>query len=170
MTSELSQGYSEFRLSRYPSATPLINAYAQGTDPHDSLGPYWERPGRTILDNHFLAVPDPTNTHPGQFSAFERVFFTGAHYPELPGARPVILRKSVTWAELMGYFRTWSPLHTFHEKYPGDMERPEGDIATRFWRKLKEEVARVEGTEEVPRDEDVVDIEWPLALMLARKA
>ena len=70
----------------------------------------------------------------------------------------------------MGYFRTWSPLHTFHEKYPEDLGRPEGDIATRFWRRLKEEVARVEGREEAPRDEDVVDIEWPLALMLARKA
>ncbi|TFK93422.1 S-adenosyl-L-methionine-dependent methyltransferase [Polyporus arcularius HHB13444] len=163
-------GYSEFRLSRYPSATPLINAYAQGSDPKDSLGPYWERPGRTILDNHLLDVPDPTQALPGQFSSFERVFFTGAHYPALPNPRPVILRKSLTWAELMGYFRTWSPLHTYHEKYPEDLERPDGDIATRFWRTLKEEVARVEKKTEIPKDEDIVEIEWPLALILARKA
>ena len=45
------QGYSEFRLSRYPTATKLINQYMQGSDPKNSLGPYWERPGRTILDN-----------------------------------------------------------------------------------------------------------------------
>ncbi|KAI0746703.1 S-adenosyl-L-methionine-dependent methyltransferase [Daedaleopsis nitida] len=163
------QGYSEFRLSRYPSATRLINDYSQGTDPQNSLGTYWEQPGRGILDNHFLAVPDPTQAHPDAFSAFERVYFTGTHHPDLPGARPVILRKTMTWAELMGYFRTWSPLHTFHEKYPEDLKRADGDIATRFWGRLKEEVARVE-EKEVPKDEDPIDVEWPLALLLARKA
>ena len=163
------QGYSEFRLTRYPSATPLINAYAQGSDPERSLGPHWERPGRTILDNHLLAVPDPTSGLPGQFSAFERVFFTGDHHPSLPSPRPVILRKEMTWAELMGYFRTFSALHNFHEKYPGDLEREDGDIATRFWRRLKQEVASVDG-KDVPKDEDMITIEWPLALILARRA
>ncbi|OJT13461.1 hypothetical protein TRAPUB_9991 [Trametes pubescens] len=162
-------GYSEFRLSRYPSATPLINDYAQGSDPSDSLGTYWERPGRTILDEHLVAVPDPRSAVPGQFSEFERIYFTAPHYPALAGARPVILRKSLTWTELLGYFRTWSPLHTFHEKHPEDLERADGDIAVRFWRRLKEEVGRAEGGE-VPKDEDVVEIEWPMALLLARKA
>ncbi|KAJ2956659.1 hypothetical protein NUW54_g14651 [Trametes sanguinea] len=96
--------------------------------------------------------------------------YRGSHYPDLPNARPVILRKRLTWEELLGYFRTWSPLHTFHEKYPEDLQREDGDIAVRFWRKLKEEVARSEGKETVPNDEDTIDIEWPLALLLARKA
>ena len=73
----VSQGYSEFRLSRYPTATKLINQYMQGSDPKNSLGPYWERPGRTILDNHLLDVPPPDAAAPGKFSAFERVFFAG---------------------------------------------------------------------------------------------
>ena len=133
------------------------------------MGTYWERPGRTILDNHLVDVPDPTQVLPDAFRSFERVFFTGEHYPALPDPRPVILRKSMTWEELMCYFRTWSPLHTYHEKYPEDLERADGDIATRFWRKLKEEVARVEG-KEVPRDDETIDIEWPLALIFARKA
>ena len=75
----------------------------------------------------------------------------------------------MSWEELLGYFRTWSPLHTFHEKHPEDLKREDGDIAVRFWRKLKEEVARAEG-KEVPKDEDPIDIEWPLALILARRA
>ncbi|KAI0330664.1 S-adenosyl-L-methionine-dependent methyltransferase [Cubamyces sp. BRFM 1775] len=161
--------YSEFRLSRFPSATAIINDYAQGSDPANSLGTYWERPGRTILDEHLVAVPDPREVLPDKFSEFERVFFTGSHYPDLPNARPVILRKRMSWEELLGYFRTWSPLHTFHEKHPEDLQREDGDIAVRFWRKLKEEVARAEG-KEVPKDEDPVDIEWPLALILARRA
>ena len=75
----------------------------------------------------------------------------------------------MTWTELMGYFRTFSSLHTFHEQHPADLEREDGDIATRFWRRLKQEVASVEGTG-IPKDEDIITIEWPLALVLARKA
>ncbi|KAH9896778.1 S-adenosyl-L-methionine-dependent methyltransferase [Cubamyces lactineus] len=161
--------HSEFRLSRFPSATPIISDYAQGSDPANSLGAYWERPGRTILDEHLVAVPDPREVLPDKFSEFERVFFTGSHYPDLPNPRPVILRKRMSWEDLLGYFRTWSPLYTFHEKHPEDLKREDGDIAVRFLRKLKEEVARVEG-KEVPKDEDPIDIEWPLALILARRA
>ncbi|KAI0826705.1 S-adenosyl-L-methionine-dependent methyltransferase [Trametes gibbosa] len=162
-------GYSEFRLSRFPSATPIINNYAQGSDPANSLGTYWERPGRTILDGHLVAVPDPREVVPDTFSEFERVYFTAPHYPDLPNPRPVILRKRMTWEELLGYFRTWSPLHTFHEKFPEDLQRPDGDIAVRFWQDLKAEVARAEG-KEVPQDADPIDIEWPLAMILAKKA
>ncbi|EIW55807.1 S-adenosyl-L-methionine-dependent methyltransferase [Trametes versicolor FP-101664 SS1] len=163
-------GYSGFRLSGFPSATPLINDYRQGSDPVNSLGPYWERPGSTILDGHLVAVPDPREALPSQFnSEFERIYFTAPHYPDLAGARPVVLRKALTWTELLGFLRTWSPLHTFHEAHPADLERADGDIAVRFWRRLKEEVGRAEG-KEVPKDEDVVNIKWPMALLLARKA
>ena len=64
-------------MSKYPSATPLINAYAQGTDPANSLGPHWERPGRTIVDEHLVAVPDPETVIPGAFYDFTRLYYTG---------------------------------------------------------------------------------------------
>lgn len=79
----LGQGYSEFRLSRYPSAAPLINAYSQGADAENSLGPHWERPGRTILDEHLVAIPDPDAVVPGKFQDFERVYFTGESAPSM---------------------------------------------------------------------------------------
>ncbi|KIP09387.1 hypothetical protein PHLGIDRAFT_18663 [Phlebiopsis gigantea 11061_1 CR5-6] len=161
-------GYSEFRLSRYPSATPLINAYSQGTDPANSLGPHWERPGRTIVDEHLVAIPDPADVVPGKFQDFERVFFSGEHYPNLPSPRPVILRKKMTWDDLLAYFRTFSSLHTYHEKYPEDLKHPEGDIAVRFWNRLKAEVAENDNSD-IPKDTDEIDIEWPLALILARR-
>lgn len=75
------QGYSGFRLSRFPSATPLINDYRQGSDPAISLGTYWGRPGSTILDVHLVA---PCPAVPGHFSEFERIYFTGAY----PHPRP----------------------------------------------------------------------------------
>ncbi|KAG1885357.1 uncharacterized protein F5891DRAFT_1233496, partial [Suillus fuscotomentosus] len=71
-------GYSQLRLARYPSLTPRINAYVEGTDPLNSIGSYWEQPGHAILDNHLIEVPDANEVVPGAFSDFERVFTTDA--------------------------------------------------------------------------------------------
>ena len=74
----------------------------------------------------------------------------------------------MTWDDLLAYLRTFSSLHTFHEKYPDDLKAPEGDLAIRFVNRLKADVARNEQTEveNVPSE---IDIEWPLALILARR-
>ena len=67
----------------------------------------------------------------------------------------------MTWTDLQQYLRTWSSLHTYHKRYPEDLKRPEGDISVRFWNSLKAGVGA--------KDEDTVEIEWPLALMLVQK-
>jgi len=74
--------YSEFRLPQYPSVTPLITAYAQGTDSCTSLGPYWERPGRTMLERHLLDVPSPEKIlgKEGRLVQEERCYFAGNLY------------------------------------------------------------------------------------------
>ena len=64
-------------MSNYPNLTPLIKEYAQGDDPLTSLGPHWQQPGRTILENHLVEVPAADAVVPGLFSDFERVFFIG---------------------------------------------------------------------------------------------
>ncbi|KAI0075590.1 S-adenosyl-L-methionine-dependent methyltransferase [Panus rudis PR-1116 ss-1] len=160
-------GYSEFRLSRYPSATPLIHAYSKGSDPNTSVGPYWEQPGRNILDNHLLDIPEPNSVVPNAFKDFERVFFVGDHHPNLPDRRPVILRKKGTWNDLLGYLRTYSSLHTYHEAHPEDLKNPEGDIAVRFWKSLRQHVATQGGKAD---ETDEIDIEWPVAVILAKRA
>ncbi|KAI0795021.1 S-adenosyl-L-methionine-dependent methyltransferase [Abortiporus biennis] len=162
-------GYSEFRLSNYPSTTSLIHEYSQGSDPETSLGPHWERPGRTIVDNHLIDIPDPTEIVPGAFKDVERIYFTGNHYPELPNPRPVILRKKMTWESFYGYLGTFSSLHTFHEKYPEDLNNPNGDISMRFLRNLQQFVAKEDGKDKVA-DTDEIDVEWPLASILAKRA
>ncbi|KAI0067036.1 hypothetical protein BV25DRAFT_1271400 [Artomyces pyxidatus] len=156
-------GYSEMRLSRFPALTPLINSYWNGTDPANSLGPYWQQPGRSVLDGHLQAVPCAPDVLPGVFTGWEHVFFTGAHYPDLPSPRPVIVRKRLAWDDLLAYLYTASSLHTFHEHHPEDLQRADGDIALRFWRALKEE------TQAVPGNEEAVDVEWPLALIMVKK-
>lgn len=161
-------GYSEFRLSRYPAAARMINEYSQGTDPENSLGPHWERPGRTILDEHLVAIPDPETVVPGKFQDFERIYYTGDYYPDLPSPRPVILRKKMTWNDLLSYLYTFSSFHTHQNRYPADKENPEGDIAKRFWNRLRTYTAEQDGRE-TAKDTDEIDVEWPMALLLARR-
>ena len=79
------QVYAEFQLSDFPSATPMISAYAQGKDPASSLGTYFERPGRTVLENMLTEVPDPTEMdavtrYGGGLGHFERRYFSGGFY------------------------------------------------------------------------------------------
>lgn len=71
----------------------------------------------------------------------------------------------MTWDNLLAYLRTFSSLHTFHEKYPDDLKREDGDIAVRFLNRLKDDIARHDG-----QIGDEVDVEWPLALLLARRS
>ena len=89
----------------------------------------------------------------------------GNHYPDLPSALPVILRKTMQWNDLLEYFHTWSSLHTYHGKFPEDLAHADGNIAVRFWKELKEG-AQKEGGEA----EDEVDIEWPVAMILVKRA
>lgn len=66
-------------MTGYPALTPLIFEYAKGSDPMNSLGPYWQQPGRSILDNHLVEVPSATEVLPDKFTDFERIFFTGMY-------------------------------------------------------------------------------------------
>ncbi|KAF7309836.1 S-adenosyl-L-methionine-dependent methyltransferase [Mycena indigotica] len=157
------QVYSDMRLPQYPQLTPMITEYLQGSDPETSLGPYWE-PGRKILNNHLLDIAPPSHG----WDDLTRVFFTGNHHPDLP--EPLlspIMQKKTTWGVgVHGYLRTFSSLLRYHEAFPDDINHPEGDIAARFLRSLMIG-ADIPLTEEGLKQE--VTIEWPLALVLARK-
>ncbi|KAG5219865.1 S-adenosyl-L-methionine-dependent methyltransferase [Salix suchowensis] len=101
-----------FRIPLQPTSipSPAHHRLCAGKDPENSLGPYWQQPGRHILEDHLLAVPEP--------------------------------------ADILGA-----------ERYSNDAEHADGNIATRFWKSLKEGAA-------VSNDTDEVDIEFPLALLL----
>jgi len=93
---------------------------------------------------------------------------TGTHHPTLPTPhRPVLLRKPIPWSSLLAYFHTWSSLHTYHELYPEDLTHPDGNLAVRFWQLLKDGVAKDGGR---VGDDDEVEVEWPMALILVKRA
>jgi hypothetical protein len=57
----------------------LITEYAQGNDFQTSLGPHFQRPGRTILERHLVDVPEPSSIlgDDGGLEKLHRVFFCG---------------------------------------------------------------------------------------------
>ncbi|KAG2047233.1 hypothetical protein BDR06DRAFT_985275 [Suillus hirtellus] len=153
--------YSQFRFAHYPTSI-------EGTDPLNSVGPYWEQPGRLILDNHLIEVPDGNEVVPGAFSESERVFLTGLRLQPIPPFPcSVIMRKKMTWDDLLFYLNTWSSLHTFRQHNPTDGENPRGGVAMRFWKNLKEGAKREDGRPVEGHDE--VDIEWPLAMIMVKR-
>ncbi|CED83176.1 Methyltransferase [Phaffia rhodozyma] len=54
-------GYGEFHLPKHPSQGPLISNYSNSPS---SLGPYWQQPGRSIVEGLLDAVPFPTPISP----------------------------------------------------------------------------------------------------------
>ena len=106
------------------------------------------------------------------------MYFSGDHHPNLPSPRPVILRKKTTWEGFEGYLRSYSSLHTFHEKHPEDKAREDGDIASRFMATLKEKMEEVDlkasnphaESHEAQRNDGEVEIEWPLAVVMVKRS
>ncbi|KAF8120347.1 S-adenosyl-L-methionine-dependent methyltransferase [Boletus edulis] len=162
--------YSELRLPKYPTLTLPLTHFFQGTDPETSIGPYWQQPGRSILEEHLVGIPDARDVVPGAFKALERLYFTGAYHPHLPSPQPILMRKRMTWNDLHAYLRTASALHTFLEQHPEDTGNPEGDLATRFWRSLMRGAGVQNGEGVAVSPEEMVEVEWPLAMILARRA
>ncbi|GJJ12892.1 hypothetical protein Clacol_007138 [Clathrus columnatus] len=169
-------GYSQFRIDGHPYLTPLIHEYSKGSDPINSIGPYWEEPGRSILDNHYLDIPKAPTEY---FKNHEHIFWTGDYHPNLPSPKPILLRKRGSWESLQAYLRTFSSLFTYHEAHPNDKEqftglsqRPasghgekQGDIVERLWWTLKETVAKENNGDEGSE----IEIVWPTAMLLFKK-
>ncbi|KAH7102490.1 S-adenosyl-L-methionine-dependent methyltransferase [Auriculariales sp. MPI-PUGE-AT-0066] len=168
--------YSEFVFTGRPELTELIVEYTQGdnwpesTRTSDSLGGYWEQPGRYQLTTHLRHIPEPVGP---ELVDQTRVHFTGelfAEYVKEGTAEEVEMRRTTTWEGLEAYLRTFSSLHTFHEEHPEDKARrvegvsvhAEGDIVQRFLARVRE---RARGS----LSDETFEIEWPLVILLGRR-
>lgn len=113
---------ADFVLPDFPTTVPLIKKYASVT-----LWDYFEHPGRAVLEDMLLEIPDPPkNTG---LSKLERRYYCGPNFPpHLPPPRPsqiypMIMDETMRWRDLLGFLRTWSALHNYLQKFPEDMGR-----------------------------------------------
>ena len=161
-------------MTSHPSLNPFITVYGQGKDPASSLGPHWQQPGRSILDNHLLDVPDAREVRPEKFRGrsllvgiFSKYKFLCAN-TDIRGVERRPLRQpsptspgNYAQKSLPGqYLQTWSSLHTFRERYPGTE-----DISRMLWDDLRKGME-----EEWENGKEEVQIEFPLAILLAKRA
>ncbi|KAJ2932317.1 hypothetical protein H1R20_g4787, partial [Candolleomyces eurysporus] len=140
--------YGEIRLTNFPSLTPLITEFWQGPEPQSggsnsgvpkSLGAYFQRPGRTILERLLVDVPSPSSVLGASdcgLTDFQRAYFTDEKslIPPLDASEsnsltqavqhPTLMRFSWRWIDILGYVRTTSALHSYHEKFPEDLQSP----------------------------------------------
>ena len=146
--------------------TPFIEKFVNGNGPYD-VGPYWQQPGRSILQNHLREI---VQAGPPSLTDGKYLVFSGDWYPESkhPGAdvRDVIMSQPATFEGLEAYFRTWSSVNTYLEKFPEVAamrgKGAEGDVVDRIISKLKAEVVPKDGTSTFTRD-------TAMALLLYRK-
>ncbi|KAL8279508.1 hypothetical protein RQP46_008070 [Phenoliferia psychrophenolica] len=139
-------GYGEFYLPDHPKASKLIPPYSAGT-----LGPYWQQPGRSIVESLLIPFPLPAPSPSPKFTSLHRAFFSDA-IPPLPPADPttpyttsldpVLLTHKWSMTELGAYLGTFSAAHTYDEK-----NGKESDVARDFAMRLKEALAS-EGVKE----------------------
>ncbi|KAF5339813.1 hypothetical protein D9611_009091 [Ephemerocybe angulata] len=198
--------YGESRLSSFPSLTPRITEFWQGTDRGSttSVGAYFQRPGRTVLERLLVDVPAPSVVLPGDVGLvdFQRLYFTDdrrdipdislTDAPQI--VHPTIMKVDWRWIDVLGYLRTSSALHSYHEAFPEDKKHSDdtrflerdladievrgneivdpsmvggGDIAVRFWKDLREGVQNELGQGAGLFDK--VMVEWPVAMLLVRR-
>ena len=70
----------------------------------------------------------------------------------------------MTYENFEAYLRSFSALHNFHEAHPEDIKNPEGDIAKRFLKRLKE------GIESEGGNSEEIVVEWPMTVILAKRS
>ena len=161
---------------------PLISAFANDAD---SLGPFWQQPGIARLENQYRDLHFPT-TRDWDLGTATRIYFEGPddankglpYYSldeilkgnvEWPNAlewrTDPVVTKYFTWDSMAEYFKTWSAVHSYQAQNPEDKERSgngrDGDIVDRFVSRLKEVVGE---------DVEGIDVYWPLAAMLIKRA
>ena len=90
------------------------------------------------------------------------------HITDVPSPLPTILKKTVTWFDLLQLFKTSSALRNFHDKHPEDLTRSDGDISERLLLQLVRSVEEREGRQITP-EKNQIQVEWPLGLLQARK-
>jgi len=90
------------------------------------------------------------------------------HITDVSSPLPTILKKTMTWSDLLQLFKTSSALRNFHDKHPEDLTRSDGDISVRLLLQLVRGVEEQEHRQITP-EKDQIQVEWPLGLLQVRK-
>ncbi|GAA5967635.1 hypothetical protein JCM11641_005717 [Rhodosporidiobolus odoratus] len=138
-------GYGEFFFPSRPELSALITPYSAGT-----LGPFWEQPGRSIVEALLTPFPFPSSVSVSTFNpaTYTRSFFlrpSGGPPPfsqptspatlaadsllKIEVTRELLLKRTWGIEELRAYLRTWSAAHSYDETHRQKQGASTGDRA-----------------------------------------
>ena len=153
----LTIGYGDVSFGGHPELSPLLRHYMYG---RNTLGPYWEEPGRSIVVNLYRDIIPPDEL----YKDVTRHFFprdSGSgereNIVQIPG-------KMSIEGTLRPYGKTWSSYHGWLNAFPDKKSRENGgsgDILDDMLDALKDTTGWGETTE--------FDLEWISGILLARK-
>ena len=158
-------GYSDPVFVDSASATAVLHDYAYGDD-DKLLGPYWQQPGRSIVQNKLRALVPPES----EWRDVDRRGYEPGTQGPGSGAGEMVLGWRVSIGGMMGFVRTWSAFQGWRERWPGvrsRVEGGEGDVVDAMFEAMREGEGMWRGGEGWMDRE--VDVECGSGLVLARR-
>ncbi|KAF7198519.1 putative S-adenosylmethionine-dependent methyltransferase CRG1 [Pseudocercospora fuligena] len=154
-------GYKDHVFVDFPKASEIMMSYAYDKHP-DKLGSYWPQPGRSYVQDKLRIIQPPAE----QWEDLQRVEYEPGTNGKQTGEGTLFMEKTVTVGECKEYVRTWSSYHGWKEAHPGQEARSKGgngDIMDQMFDELAESDSNFRD------DQNIVDIEWGSALVMARR-
>jgi len=157
-------GYKDNYFVDYPTATKILDHYCYASE---TMGPYWEQPGRSILRDLYRAIVPPKQ----DWEDIQRVEYQPKTEGKGSGEGEVLMEKKLKLGEVEGYLRTFSSFHTWASEHPERKPRKdggEGDIVDEMFDEMLEAEPDWRAKGENWRDFEVEN-EWGSIILLARK-
>lgn len=146
-------------------ASELLMRYAYG-DNERLLGPYWEQPGRSRVQNKLRDLRPPEN----DWDDVQRIEYEPATTGPNKGEGTRFHYDRMKLGDCMKYVRTWSSFHAWQEKYPQARSRHEGgqgDVIDEMFEAMVSSEPQWQSGDDWKEKE--VDMERGSGLLLARR-
>lgn len=149
-------GYKDNIFVEYPEATRILDHYCYG---ENTMGPYWEQPGRQILRDKYKDIIPPKV----EWEGIERVVYEPGTKGKGSGEGELLMSRRLKLGEVEGYVRTFSAYHNWKAEN-GD----ERDIVDVMFEEMVEAEPEWRKAGDKWRDFEVEN-EWGSVILMARK-
>jgi len=157
-------GYKDNYLVNYPKATTILDHYCYDSD---TMGPFWEQPGRNILRDLYRDITPP----PSDWESVKRIEYQPSTSGPRSGTGECLMHSTMKLGEMEGYVRTFSSYHNWMAEHPqqkAQKDGGEGDIIDEMFEKMLQVEPEWKKQGENWRDFPVEN-EWGSVILLARK-
>jgi SAM-dependent methyltransferase len=157
-------GYKDNVFVEHPRASKVLDYYCYGKE---TMGPFWEQPGRTILRDKYRDIVPPET----EWEDVTRVVYEPGTEGKESGEGTCLMSRRLKLGEMEGYARTFSSFHNWAAENKDRKARKdggEGDIVDEMFDKMLEVEPEWKKAGENWRDVEVEN-EWGSVILLARR-